>query len=247
MTQGTATAQAEGAPACTTGDAVVVPVVDVQSAAVARAGGGAAAGPPAARVLCAGRGVLTPDLPLLVLTVGAILAADGAFARALVLAPVTMSTPALGAVAACWGACVLWTLAALLRTAFMDPGILPRARASAGSGPPVRRVLMNGEPVCLKYCRTCRLWRPPRCVHCARCNNCVDSFDHHCLCPPAAAARRAVTLVLVCFLVTRSVDRQLHWAPQLPLVPRVPLQRPVQQRLQLRTRCLCGLCLPILV
>lgn len=184
MKQGTTTAQAE-APTCTTGGTVVVPVVDVQSAA-----DGGAARQPGAKVLCAGRGVLTPDLPLLVLTVGAILTADGAFARVLVLAPVTMSVPAFGAVAACWGACVLWTLAALLRTALMDPGILPRggaaSRAPAGSGPPVRRVRMNGESVSLKYCRTCRVWRPPRCVHCARCNNCVDSFDHHCLCSCAS-------------------------------------------------------------
>ena len=189
MTQGTAKAQAE-APTCTTSGAVVVPVVDVQTAAAAAAppSGGAAA-QSAVKVLCSGHGVLTPDLPLLALTVGAILTVDGAFARVLMLAPVTMSVPAFGAVAACWGACVLWTLAALLRTAFMDPGILPRGGAPSLSpaerGPPVRHVLMNGEPVCLKYCRTCHLWRPPRCVHCARCNNCVDSFDHHCLCAPS--------------------------------------------------------------
>ena len=170
----TAAAAKTEEPACTTSGAVVVPVVEVASAARG----------PAVHVVCAGHGVLTPDLPLLVLTLGAILAVDGAFARVLVLAPVTMALPAFGAVAACWGLCVLGTLAALLRTALMDPGILPRGSVSSGregSSPLVRHVLMNGQPVALKYCRTCHLWRPPRCVHCARCNNCVDSFDHHCL------------------------------------------------------------------
>ena len=169
----TAAAAKTEEPACTTSGAVVVPVVEVASAARG----------PAVHAVCAGHGVLTPDLPLLVLTLGAILAVDGAFARVLVLAPVTMALPAFGAVAACWGLCVLGTLAALLRTALMDPGILPRGSAPPGregSSPLVRHVLMNGQPVALKYCRTCHLWRPPRCVHCARCNNCVDSFDHHC-------------------------------------------------------------------
>ena len=33
---------------------------------------------------------------------------------------------------------------------------------------------------CERYCRTCRVWRPPRAAHCRECGWCVERFDHHC-------------------------------------------------------------------
>ncbi|GMG37229.1 unnamed protein product [Ambrosiozyma monospora] len=43
-------------------------------------------------------------------------------------------------------------------------------------------IVKSGEiqPVYLKYCETCYIWRPVRASHCSRCNACVANLDHHC-------------------------------------------------------------------
>ncbi|CAB1325574.1 unnamed protein product [Coregonus sp. 'balchen'] len=93
----------------------------------------------------------------------------------------------------------LFVMAMLLRTSFSDPGVLPRAlpeeatfiemeieaangNVPAGQRPPprIRNVQINGQIVKLKYCYTCKIFRPPRASHCSICDNCVDRFDHHC-------------------------------------------------------------------
>lgn len=93
----------------------------------------------------------------------------------------------------------LFVMAMLLRTSFSDPGVLPRAlpdeatfiemeiEAANGNVPPgqrapprIRNVQINNQIVKLKYCYTCKIFRPPRASHCSICDNCVDRFDHHC-------------------------------------------------------------------
>ncbi|TNN40566.1 Palmitoyltransferase ZDHHC9 [Liparis tanakae] len=79
----------------------------------------------------------------------------------------------------------------LLRTSFSDPGVLPRAlpeeatfiemeieaangNVPAGQRPPprIRNVQINNQIVKLKYCYTCKIFRPPRASHCSICDNC---------------------------------------------------------------------------
>lgn len=92
-------------------------------------------------------------------------------------------------------------LVLLLLTSGRDPGIVPRAShppeeefsydtsvATEPGGrqtpslqfPRSKEVIVNGQPVKVKYCDTCMVYRPPRCSHCSICDNCVERFDHHC-------------------------------------------------------------------
>ncbi|UYV67396.1 ZDHHC14, partial [Cordylochernes scorpioides] len=98
----------------------------------------------------------------------------------------------------------LFVMANLFRTSFTDPGVIPRASSAEalqadrffgmqhpplheGTSSPTykppprtRNIQICGQPVMLKYCFTCKIFRPPRASHCSICDNCVEKFDHHC-------------------------------------------------------------------
>lgn len=86
----------------------------------------------------------------------------------------------------------IFVMSTLFRTAFSDPGILPRATADEaaynealeeqqnqnGQRPPprTREVFVKGQAIRLKYCFTCKIYRPPRASHCSLCDNCVGQY-----------------------------------------------------------------------
>ncbi|UYV63835.1 ZDHHC14, partial [Cordylochernes scorpioides] len=103
------------------------------------------------------------------------------------------------AIPAVAGALFLFVMFTLLRTSFSDPGVIPRATPAEaadiekqievpnGSSSPTYRppprtkeVIIRNQTIKLKYCFTCKIFRPPRASHCSLCDNCVDRFDHHC-------------------------------------------------------------------
>ncbi|EFA78329.1 hypothetical protein PPL_08980 [Heterostelium album PN500] len=43
-----------------------------------------------------------------------------------------------------------------------------------------KTININGESITIFYCKSCNIYRPPRCSHCSECNRCVMEFDHHC-------------------------------------------------------------------
>lgn len=140
------------------------------------------------RFWCGGRLMTAPQPGVFLLTLGLVCGTSAlhfAFDCPYLAARVSPALPAAGA------ALFVLTLAALLRTALTDPGIIPRAgpleaeasalEPAAPRPPPrAREVMVRGRLVKLKYCFTCKMFRPPRASHCSLCDNCVERFDHHC-------------------------------------------------------------------
>ncbi|XP_054604194.1 palmitoyltransferase ZDHHC14 [Nothobranchius furzeri] len=143
------------------------------------------------RFYCDGRimmarqtGVFYLTLVLILLTSGLFFAFDCPF----LATHLTPAIPAVGAVL------FVFVMGMLFRASFSDPGVLPRATpdeaadlerqidSTGCSKPPprTREVLVKGQAVKLKYCFTCKIFRPPRASHCSLCDNCVERFDHHC-------------------------------------------------------------------
>ncbi|KAK1865738.1 hypothetical protein I4F81_008263 [Pyropia yezoensis] len=169
-----------------------------------------------------------------------------------------VSLTAGAAVAAAVGAPAVIAVWAFVATATDDPGILLRSAeapadadgggagsvagsilsgrgsstvlgGAAGRGRRVKQVLLHGVAVKVKYCETCRIWRPPRAHHCSVCNNCYAHYDHHCAWLGTCVARRNYRtfylFIVTLTLVSGAVIGACVWAvvAQVGRTPKPPL------------------------
>ncbi|CAB1446497.1 unnamed protein product [Pleuronectes platessa] len=145
------------------------------------------------RFYCEGRIVAARQSGVLPLTLGLILVTSGLFFTfdcPFLVKHLTSCIPAIG------GVLFVFVVITLLQTSFSDPGIMPRATPDEATDiekqidntgntshrppPRTKEVVINQQVVKLKYCFTCKMFRPPRTSHCSLCDNCVERFDHHC-------------------------------------------------------------------
>ncbi|KAI9495385.1 DHHC palmitoyltransferase-domain-containing protein [Zychaea mexicana] len=86
-----------------------------------------------------------------------------------------------------FGYMFILALVSTIKTSWSDPGIIPRdldviedVNSSTTDLMP-KEITIKGMSWTLKYCDTCRIYRPPRASHCRQCDNCVENEDHHCI------------------------------------------------------------------
>ncbi|XAR55381.1 Protein S-acyltransferase [Bertholletia excelsa] len=129
-----------------------------------------------------GRFICGPDPKGLLLTVVSIILSSWTFT-----VYVAYNFPNYSSLVTISLALTLIVLVNLMAFGMVDPGIIPRSddqpsAEEVGTSHKSRKkwIMVNGVKVKVKYCRVCKIYRPPRCCHCAICDNCVEKFDHHC-------------------------------------------------------------------
>ncbi|CDY27179.1 BnaA09g36230D [Brassica napus] len=140
------------------------------------------------KFLCGGRLVFGPDASSLLLTTCMIGGPSITFCIRIAFLigdrrPLFHSLIMIGA-----ALLTIMDLTFLFLTSTRDPGIIPRNKeaptlewaSNKAKLPRTKDIIVNGFTVKVKFCDTCKLYRPPRASHCSTCNNCVQRFDHHC-------------------------------------------------------------------
>ncbi|BES93459.1 DHHC palmitoyltransferase [Nesidiocoris tenuis] len=145
---------------------------------------------------CDGRIMMAPQTSVFFVTVGLIVGTCGlffVFDCPFLAMQISLLFPIVGAIL------FIFVMSSLLRTSFSDPGVIPRATPDEAAyiekqievpnstnsptyrpPPRTKEITVRGQTVKLKYCFTCKIFRPPRASHCSLCDNCVERFDHHC-------------------------------------------------------------------
>ncbi|CAF1364672.1 unnamed protein product [Rotaria magnacalcarata] len=146
------------------------------------------------RFYCDGRCLSGHDIGVFILAIVLISITSGLFFAFDCPYLTTRLSPAIPVFAAILFLCVICFI---FRTACSDPGILPRgtsdeilylersnvANSSHSVALPGRTIevqMHTGHVLQLKFCSTCKIFRPPRVSHCSLCNACIANFDHHC-------------------------------------------------------------------
>jgi palmitoyltransferase ZDHHC9/14/18 len=106
-------------------------------------------------------------------------------------------------------------VSSLIAASLREPGVLPRELDPDPPYTPVdvyweaspREILVGKDGkdrVEVKYCETCKSYRPPRCSHCRICGNCTEGIDHHCGYLHACVGRRNYFSFIV-FLISTTL------------------------------------------
>ncbi|KAJ8901482.1 hypothetical protein NDN08_007328 [Rhodosorus marinus] len=100
---------------------------------------------------------------------------------------------------------ILVVLASMWRAMSQDPGIVPRRemvkseeREDNHYCPKIMHI--NEQPVEVKFCETCKVWKSPRVEHCRICDNCVEGYSHHSILLGTCVGKRTYGN-FICFVV----------------------------------------------